>query len=100
MDGTTFMAQVLAFPKGKHDDGPDAAGMIKDELNRRWSRKRVGVSERRARKIEQKREKQIKEWEFANYPWLAQQKAAAKASAKNRLRMKRYGLWDPKLDEK
>jgi hypothetical protein len=37
LEDTTFMTQLLAFPKGKHDDGPDAAGMIKDELNRRWS---------------------------------------------------------------
>jgi len=37
LENTTFMTQLLSFPKCKHDDGPDAGGMIKDELNRRWS---------------------------------------------------------------
>ena len=34
------MKQLLGFPFAKHDDGPDAGGMIKDELNRRWKGKR------------------------------------------------------------
>jgi hypothetical protein len=34
---SVFMSQLLGFPKAKHDDGPDAGGMIKDELNRRYS---------------------------------------------------------------
>lgn len=37
LEDTTFMTQLLSFPKGKHDDGPDAGGMIKDELNKRWT---------------------------------------------------------------
>jgi hypothetical protein len=36
--GTVFMEQLLHYPKGKHDDGPDAAEMAKDDLNRSWSK--------------------------------------------------------------
>lgn len=35
--GTSLIDQITSFPRGKFKDGPDAAGMIKDELNRRWS---------------------------------------------------------------
>jgi len=34
---TDFIEQLTTFPRGRFKDGPDAAGMIKDELNRRWS---------------------------------------------------------------
>ena len=34
--GTEFMNELLVFPRGKYDDGPDAGGMIKDELNKRY----------------------------------------------------------------
>lgn len=34
--GTILMQQILTFPKGKHDDGVDSAGMGKDELAKRW----------------------------------------------------------------
>lgn len=37
-EDTVFLAQTLAFPKGKHDDGPDAGGMIKNELSGRYNR--------------------------------------------------------------
>ncbi len=34
--GSIFIRQVLTYPKGKWDDGPDAGGMAKDECAKRW----------------------------------------------------------------
>ena len=34
--GSVFIRQLLTYPKGKFDDGPDAGGMAKDELAKRW----------------------------------------------------------------
>lgn len=36
--GTELINQLTVFPRGKYDDGPDAAGMIKDQLNMRYRR--------------------------------------------------------------
>jgi len=36
MFGSELVEEVVTFPKCKHDDGVDALGMIKDELNRRY----------------------------------------------------------------
>lgn len=92
LEDTTLMSQILSFPKGKHDDGPDAAGMIKDELNRRWTAKHK-IRNIIAERIEKKKAKQKKQWELDNYPWLKQQKMAQKKDRKTRLQMKKYGLW-------
>ena len=34
---TDLIDQITTFPRGRYKDGPDAAGMIKDELNKKWS---------------------------------------------------------------
>jgi hypothetical protein len=37
LKGTELIDQITTFPRGRWKDGPDAAGMIKDELAKRWS---------------------------------------------------------------
>ncbi|MDH3324503.1 MAG: hypothetical protein OEL89_02600, partial [Candidatus Peregrinibacteria bacterium] len=70
LEDTTFMTQLLSFPKGKHDDGPDAAGMIKDELNRRWTdRPRARIPKEEVHLIRLK-EQGKKQFEQISQPWL------------------------------
>lgn len=98
LEDSIFMTQLLSFPKGKHDDGPDAAGMIKDELNRRWSKK---AKKRNiyAEREERKKAKLAKQWEVNNYPWLVHQRRADKQFQQNKLKLKKYGLWNPENDK-
>lgn len=98
MEDTILMTQLLSFPKGKHDDGPDAAEMVKSELNRRWSAKKKHRNILTERMIK-KQEKMKKEWEATQYPWLAQKKRANKEAQKQKRKMQRLGLWFVKEDE-
>jgi len=41
--GSELIKELTTFPRARYDDGADAAGMIKDELSKRWSN--VGISE-------------------------------------------------------
>lgn len=83
LEATMFMAQVLAFPKGKYDDGPDAGGMAKDELNRRWH---VHVVRKKQQGFMEKiRERNIKKrFKQSGEPWLAVQEAAFKKQQRER----------------
>lgn len=87
LEDTTFMTQLLSFPKGKHDDGPDAAGMIKDELNRRWSTRGRKTSREDPALVHEK-EQAKKQFEDASQPWLKVQKQAARNHARQ-TRMRR-----------
>jgi len=84
LESSIFMAQTLAFPKGKHDDGPDAGGMIKDELFRRWKPKRKKLIRKSA--SEKLKEKRIREsFLDAGEPWrVIQRKAASKVASQQR----------------
>lgn len=66
---TIFMQQVLKYPKG-HDDGPDAGGMIKDELNRRYVPKDLPKMPREALKIEKLEQEAMRSHQQAGMPWL------------------------------
>ena len=35
--GSDLVNEFTTFPRGRYDDGVDAAGMLKDELNKRWN---------------------------------------------------------------
>lgn len=96
-EASVFMAQLLAFPKGKHDDGPDACGMIKDELHRRWSPvRRERRKEAPMAKVKRlQAEKQFKE---SKEPWTviqksAQQKMRTQARARERRRKDNYSKY-------
>ena len=69
LEDTTFMTQLLSFPKGKHDDGPDAAGMIKDELNRRWS-KQIKPRPHEDPHITRLKEQSKKAFNYMAQPWM------------------------------
>ena len=75
LEGSTFIVQLLGFPKKPHDDGPDAAGMIKDELNRRWSAPKKVVP-RAYYKHEHEKTKAQEKFNNMAQPWLAVQKNA------------------------
>lgn len=85
-EATVYMAQLLSFPKGKHDDGPDATEMIKDELNRRWSH----TSERTPREnpaLVHVKESAAKKFEQMKEPWKEIQRNAARKNERlNRTR--------------
>ncbi|MBD3196094.1 MAG: hypothetical protein GF317_13635 [Candidatus Lokiarchaeota archaeon] len=66
---TVFMEQLLGFPKSKYDDGPDAAGMIKDELNRKWT-PIVDTKPRELIKQEKKEEEWHERFKLQQQPWL------------------------------
>lgn len=90
LENSLFMAQLLAFPKGKYDDGPDAGGMIKDELNRRWHD--VVVKRNVADAIVKREERMKKQLEEERYPWLKIQRRANRHKAKVKRKMARYGF--------
>lgn len=75
LENTTFMTQLLSFPKGKHDDGPDSGGMIKDELNRRWKQPR-NVIPRETIQEKRVRERAEKAFKRMGQPWLEGQERA------------------------
>ena len=68
-----FIDQITSFPRGKFKDGPDAGGMIKDELNKRWSNfdvNKIGqllkdhFKKRKAKRYQEKWSKQnLRPWE-------------------------------------
>ncbi len=90
-----FNNQLISFPHG-HDDGPDCAGMIKHELNLRWS---PAFAPRSPFKDVEKHDERLKKrWEADNYPWVAQQKKGQKQHQAQIRKMKRYGLWAKKGD--
>lgn len=67
-----FIEQIITFPRGRFKDGPDAAGMVKDELNKRWG----NFSGRMAKKVlaeffkKQKMKRFREEWVKHNLePW-------------------------------
>ena len=71
---TVFMAQLLGYPNAKHDDGPDACGMIKDELNRRWE---ASVPDRQPMAIikeTRKNEAYAKKFQQMKEPWSVKQR--------------------------
>lgn len=87
-EATIYMAQILAFPKGKHDDAPDTTGMIKDELNRRWTAPRNPVP--REHPHERKRREQAeKAFKKLEQPWLETRENAIRKQKMQQERMKR-----------
>lgn len=66
-----LIGQLKVYPNGKHDDGPDADGMIKDELDKRWNNPKEG---RRSRedKLQEKRLSRISDaHKRAGQPWMS-----------------------------
>ena len=71
LEGTTLITQLVGFPKLRHDDGPDATGMIKDELNARYKPKAPPRMPREAAKMQKQLEKYGKEYQERAQPWMA-----------------------------
>jgi len=69
IEASLLEAQLLAFPRGKHDDGPDALGMIKDELQRRWSN-RMERTPHEDTKLTRLKEQCKKQFEQMSQPWV------------------------------
>ena len=90
LEESLLVAQLLSYPRGKHDDGPDAAGMIKDELNRRWTPRGLLMKPRQLIQEEKKIERLIEQHKLAGMPWMADKKRAA---FRARLRRKRKILY-------
>jgi len=86
LETSLFMAQLLAFPKGKFDDGPDAGGMIKDELNRRWAPSYT-VKPRGLVRMERKLAKIAEKHREAGMPWLKDEKRARVKQRRSRNRL-------------
>jgi hypothetical protein len=89
LEDTTFMTQLLSFPKGKHDDGPDAAGMIKDELNRRWSEKGKKRVPREDADLVRRKEVAQKQFKDMSQPWLKVRDQAIKNAKRKEMFRKR-----------
>jgi len=82
---TEFMKQLLAFPKRRHDDGPDCAGMIKDELRRQW-KAMDKVKPKESWKDKRQRQSVAKNWKAMTQPWLKDKKKGGHAmQRKNRI---------------
>ena len=69
-----LIEEITTFPRGKYIDGPDALGMGKDELNKRWGSSRIpdGSSIKaffKKRRLEKHQKKWVKEmltpWEVS-----------------------------------
>jgi len=58
--GGTFVEEVVTFPKARYDDGADAGGMIKDELNRRYSKIDINELERMTEQLKEYRERKVR----------------------------------------
>ena len=58
--GSAFVEEVVTFPKARYNDGVDAGGMIKDELNRRYSRIDIDELERMTKQLKEYREQKIR----------------------------------------
>lgn len=84
MEDSLGMAQLLAYPRGKHDDSPDARGMIKDELKRRWKTVKTRKAYREPREEKLQQERLSKEWVKMKEPWTAQQNTLKHRHNKNR----------------
>ena len=74
LESSLFIEQVLGFPKLKHDDGPDAAGMTKDELFKRFKKIRKPGMPRYIIKQEKKMKQAAEKFRELEQPWLKQQK--------------------------
>lgn len=82
LEDTVFMTQVLTFPKGKHDDGPDAGGMGKDELNRRWVEKKDPILKETERE-KKERERTQNSFNKLARPWETVQRNASERNRRN-----------------
>lgn len=73
------MSQLLSYPRGKHDDSPDAKGMIKDELNRRWNPGSQPKKTRAMLVVEKQQSKFAKKFkETMMEPWRKSQRKKSK----------------------
>ena len=70
LEGSTLIAQLLGFPKLRHDDGPDSLGMGKDELNARWKQPSKGNIPREVKQLDKQIEHAAQMHELAGQPWL------------------------------
>jgi hypothetical protein len=69
---TVLMEQLLSYPKGANDDGPDALEMIKSYLNRKWKGYKQKIP--RGKKQEAKQnQKYAKGFQKLQQPWLKDQ---------------------------
>lgn len=83
-EDTLGLAQLRVYPRGKHDDFPDATGMIKDELDRRWN-KPVGIRKpRQAIKEEKVVEKAAEAHKLAGMPWMSNKYEQRKMQGRTR----------------
>lgn len=85
-EDSLFMSQVLSYPRGKHDDGPDAGGMIKDELARRWQPKKRSHM-RESREEKRRKDQASKEWLRMSEPWTAIQNVLRYRKSRKKRRM-------------
>ncbi len=85
--GTELLTQICSFPNGRFDDGPDSAGMIKDELLKLFKPN----YEHKPRQTAMERIREVKAKEKFNKsgkPWLAVQEQAQR-NARNNERKRR-----------
>lgn len=87
-EASLLVAQLLSFPRGKHDDGPDSLGMIKDELNRRWSTKSEPMPREDA-DLEAFKKRQAQRYKDMQQPWLKTQEQARRRQAQRQRFQKR-----------
>lgn len=73
-EDTIGLAQLRSYPRGKHDDFPDATGMIKDELNKRWNRPQKVRKPRVIVDDEKTVKRAAQAHELAGAPWLEAQR--------------------------
>lgn len=88
LENSLFIEQLKEFPKGKHDDGPDAGGMIKDELYRRWTPKGFSKIPREAKAQEKKEQKAAESHREAGMPWLKDQRNVRSRTSSSRRKHK------------
>ena len=89
--GSEFMVQLLSFPKGRHDDGPDSAGMLKSELAKRWHGTKIKPRDTSKQEHDQK-EAFSKNWELATKPWLREQERGRRLQSRLRARLTQMGF--------
>ncbi|MFW9971325.1 MAG: hypothetical protein ACFFDF_14120 [Candidatus Odinarchaeota archaeon] len=74
--GSILVQQICTFPKGKYDDGADAAGMAKDEALKRWTPPTEIYKPRELFQMEKREQKAIEDFKLRSEPYLADQQKA------------------------
>ena len=84
LEDSLLIAQLKVFPNGKHDDGPDADGMIKDELDKRWRKPSEIHLPREAKQLDKVIQRAAEKHELAGQPWLKDKKRAMRSTIQRR----------------